>query len=73
MFVMIEIPKGIIAQFRSGGHGPSVQCKNCGFGVAIGGNHSKLPEMFEAKCRTCGETRIYRSGEIQTLAAVLKQ
>ena len=27
------------------------------FGVAIGGNHSKLPEMFEAKCRTCGETR----------------
>jgi hypothetical protein len=41
---MIEIPKGLIAQFRSGGHGPSVQCKNCGFGVAIGGNHSKLPE-----------------------------
>jgi predicted RNA-binding Zn-ribbon protein involved in translation (DUF1610 family) len=74
LFVMIEIPKGPMnTQFRSGGDGSGVQCKNCGFEVPIGGNLSKLPEMFEAKCRTCGETRIYRSGEIHTLAAVPKQ
>jgi hypothetical protein len=73
-FVVIEIPKDPInARFRTGGHGAAVQCKNCGCAVPIGVNLSKLPGMFEAKCRTCGETRIYRSGEIQTLTAVLKR
>jgi predicted RNA-binding Zn-ribbon protein involved in translation (DUF1610 family) len=73
-FTVTEIPKDPTStRFRAGDHGSSVRCKNCGFKIPIGGNLSKLPEMFEAKCRTCGETRIYRSGEIQALAAAPKQ
>ena len=71
---MVEIPKGAPnLQIRSGDQGPGLQCKNCGLGIAIGGDPATLPKSFEATCPTCRKTITYRSDEIQTLTAVLKQ
>jgi hypothetical protein len=58
---------------RAGDQGPGLRCKNCGLGIAIGGDIATLPESFEAKCPVCRETRIYRSDEIQTLTVARKQ
>jgi predicted RNA-binding Zn-ribbon protein involved in translation (DUF1610 family) len=70
---MTEIPKGPPkGEIHSGDQGPGLQCKSCGYGIAIGGNPSTLPASFEATCPTCGKKETYRSDEIQLLTAILK-
>lgn len=71
---MAELPKETkTTELRSGDQGPGLACKNCGYGIPIGGNPATLPDSFEAPCPVCRETRTYRRDEIQTLTAVLKQ
>jgi hypothetical protein len=52
--------------------GPGLQCKNCGYGIPVGGSPSRLPESFEVTCPTCLETRGYRSKEVVILEPQLK-
>ena len=68
---MIELSKkmGLVTDPNPQG----LQCKNCGLGIALGGDLSTLPQTFEATCPTCRETRTYQLAEIQTLQAHRKQ
>jgi Zn finger protein HypA/HybF involved in hydrogenase expression len=71
---MTQLPKGPPnREIRTGDQGPGFQCKNCGYGIPIGGSLATLPESFEVKCPTCQEIRTYRPNEIQLLTAALKQ
>jgi hypothetical protein len=57
---MAELRKGPPnTEVRSGERGPGLQCRNCGYGIPIGGKFATLPESFEAICPTCRETRTY--------------
>jgi hypothetical protein len=68
--VMRKLPKGRLANLRTGDRTPGLRCKNCGYGIPIESNLAS--EWFRATRPTCRKTGIYQSGEIQTLMAVVK-